>query len=72
MVRDALRSPIPEFAVARLVGWTKELVNRVLVAIGEAPRGWVVRVLDTDPKVVNAFVNGGRYIYVFMGLSDQM
>jgi predicted Zn-dependent protease len=47
------------------------LVHRVLVAIGENPQGWVVRVLDTDPKIANAFVNGGKYIYVFTGLVDQ-
>ena len=51
---------------------TQALVNKILVAIGEQPRGWVVRVLDTNPKVVNAFVNGGKYIYVFSGLLDQV
>lgn len=51
---------------------TQALVTKILVAIGEQPRGWVVRVLDTDPKVVNAFVNGGKYIYVFTGLLDQV
>jgi Zn-dependent protease with chaperone function len=48
------------------------LVHRVLVAIGENPQGWVVRVLDTDPKAVNAFVNGGKYIYVFSGLLAEV
>lgn len=48
------------------------LVNRVLVAIGQSPQGWVVRVLDTNPKVVNAFVNGGKYIYVFSGLLAEV
>src|SRR5438477_8417858 len=47
------------------------LVRRVLAAIGENPQGWVVRVLDTDPKAVNAFVYGGKYVYVFTGLVDQ-
>jgi Zn-dependent protease with chaperone function len=51
---------------------TQALVQRVLVSIGDNPQGWVVRVLDTDPKVVNAFVNGGKYVYVFTGLLEQV
>ncbi len=50
----------------------ERLVFSVLTAIGESPQGWVVRVLDTDPKIVNAFVNGGKYIYVFTGLLQQV
>jgi len=46
---------------------TQATVQRMLTAIGETPESWVVRVLDTDPKVVNAFVNGGKCIYVFTG-----
>ncbi|NGZ98640.1 MAG: hypothetical protein CV089_21415 [Nitrospira sp. WS110] len=30
-----------------------------------------MRVLDTDPAIVNAFVTGGKYIYVFTGLINQ-
>ncbi len=30
------------------------LVGRVLSGIGESPQGWVVRVFDSDPKIVNA------------------
>jgi predicted Zn-dependent protease len=48
------------------------LVHRVLVAIGENPQGWVVHVLDTDPKTPNAFVYGGKYIYVFTGLLNEV
>ncbi len=48
-----------------------QLVNRLLGAMGEDPAGWVVRILDTSPKVVNAFVAGGKYVYVFTGLVDQ-
>jgi Zn-dependent protease with chaperone function len=48
------------------------LVSRVLAGIGESTQGWVVRVFDTDPKIVNAFVNGGKYIYVFTGLLEQV
>ena len=48
------------------------LVHRILVAIGENPQGWVVRVLDTSPQIVNAFVNGGKYIYVFAGLLAEV
>ena len=42
------------------------LVDKLLTAIGEKSDGWIVRVLDTDEPVVNAFVTGGKYIYVFM------
>ncbi len=48
------------------------LIRRELVAIGEQPQSWVVRLLDTEPKVVNAFVAGGKYVYVFTGLMDQV
>src|SRR5262245_61358705 len=47
------------------------LVTSLLNATGENPSEWVVRVLDTDPKVVNAFVLGGKYVYVFTGLLEQ-
>jgi predicted Zn-dependent protease len=51
---------------------TQAIVRRMLTAIGENPQSWEVRVLDTDPKVVNAFVNGGKYIYVFTGVADDV
>jgi predicted Zn-dependent protease len=51
---------------------SQDVVFKLLRAIGENPQGWVVRVLDGDPKVVNAFVNGGKYVYVFTGLLDQI
>jgi Zn-dependent protease with chaperone function len=35
---------------------------------GQNPVEWLVRVLDTDPKIVNAFVVGGKYVYVYTGL----
>lgn len=47
------------------------LVANLLVAAGEGPNDWVVRVLDSDPKIVNAFVVGGKYVYVYSGLLDQ-
>jgi hypothetical protein len=50
----------------------QSLVFRLLAGIGESPQGWVVRVLDTNPKIVNAFVDGGKYIYVFTGLLEQV
>ncbi len=43
------------------------LVNRLLIASGQN-RDWVVRVLDTNPPTINAFVVGGKYIYVYTGL----
>jgi predicted Zn-dependent protease len=49
----------------------QELVYRLLSSAGASPRGWTVRVLDTDPKVANAFVAGGRYVYVFTGTLEQ-
>lgn len=47
------------------------LTHELLSAMGESKQKWVVRVLDTDEPVVNAFVTGGTYIYVFTGLIDQ-
>lgn len=48
------------------------ILARLLTALGEHPQEWVVRVLDTDPKAVNAFVNGGKYVYVYTGLFDAI
>ncbi|MCC6348393.1 MAG: M48 family metalloprotease [Candidatus Eisenbacteria bacterium] len=48
----------------------KRITDTVLQAAGQDPNQWVVRVLDSDPKVVNAFVVGGKYIYVWTGLLD--
>jgi predicted Zn-dependent protease len=47
------------------------LVASLLRHAGHDPREWVVRVLDTDPPTVNAFVVGGKYVYVFTGLLAQ-
>jgi predicted Zn-dependent protease len=55
---------------ARLAQVTS-LAGTILQAGGEDPSRWVVRVLDTTPKTVNAFVFGGRYIYVYTGLLEQ-
>lgn len=43
------------------------MVRKLLEAMGEDPSHWVVRVLDTDPPVANAFVTGGKYVYVYTG-----
>ena len=48
------------------------ILARLLTVLGENPQEWVVRVLDTDPKAVNAFVNGGKYVYVYTGLFDAI
>ena len=48
-----------------------ELVGGLLRAAGQNPNEWVVRVLDTDPKLVNAFVMGGKYVYIYTGLLAQ-
>jgi predicted Zn-dependent protease len=47
------------------------LVAGLLRNAGQDPTEWVVRVLDTDPKLVNAFVVGGKYVYVYSGLLAQ-
>jgi Zn-dependent protease with chaperone function len=52
-------------------GRVDRLVRKLLTAMKQEDREWVVRVLDTEPSVVNAFVTGGKYIYVFTGLLQQ-
>ena len=52
-------------------GRVDRLVRKLLTAMKQEDREWVVRVLDTDPPIVNAFVTGGKYIYVFTGLIIQ-
>jgi len=47
------------------------LVERLLTSMGEDPSRWVVRVFETDEPVPNAFVTGGKYVYVFHGLLEQ-
>lgn len=47
------------------------LVRKLLAAMKQEDREWVVRVLDTNPPIVNAFVTGGKYIYVLTGLIQQ-
>lgn len=48
-----------------------EITSKLLTAMGHDPRAWVVRVLDTKPPVSNAFVVGGRYVYVFTGFLQE-
>jgi len=47
------------------------MVKGLLEAMEEDTQHWVVRILDTDPPTVNAFVTGGKYIYVYTGLMNQ-
>ena len=47
------------------------LVRKLLAAMEQDAQRWVVRVLDTNPPIANAFVTGGKYIYVFTGLIKQ-
>lgn len=49
----------------------ERIAGRLLEAMGRDADEWVVRVLDTQPKRINAFVAGGRYIYVLTGLIEQ-
>lgn len=44
-----------------------DLVRKLLTAMGQDPKAWAVRVLDTNPQTNNAFVVGGEYVYVFTG-----
>jgi len=48
-----------------------QIVSTLLRAVHADPSKWVVRVLDTDPKIENAFVVGGRYIYIYTGILDD-
>jgi len=50
---------------------TTSLARKLLAAMNQNDQEWVVRVLDTGEPVVNAFVTGGKYIYVFTGLLTQ-
>lgn len=52
-------------------GQVDRLARKLLTAMKQEDREWVVRLLDTEPPVVNAFVTGGKYIYVFTGLLKQ-
>ena len=52
-------------------GRVDRLVRKLLTAMNQEDKEWVVRLLDTDPPIVNAFVTGGEYIYVFTGLLKQ-
>ncbi len=47
------------------------LVRKLLEAMGQENHEWVVRVIDTKPPVANAFVTGGKYIYVYTGLIKE-
>jgi predicted Zn-dependent protease len=47
------------------------ITKALLEAMGENPSHWVVRVLASDPPVTNAFVTGGKYIYVYTGLISE-
>jgi len=50
---------------------TDEIVQKLLRAIDDSSN-WTVRVLDSNPKVENAFTVGGTYIYVYTGLIDNV
>ena len=46
----------------------RTLADKLLIVMGEDPALWVVRLLDSEPKIENAFVAGGKYVYVYTGL----
>ena len=45
-----------------------QIVEKLLKGIRADPSKWIIRILDTNPKVENAFVVGGTHIYVLTGL----
>jgi Zn-dependent protease with chaperone function len=49
----------------------KAIVDRLLESIEIDASQWLVRIVDTEEKVENAFVTGGRIIYIFTGLIDN-
>jgi hypothetical protein len=44
---------------------TQGLVRKLLTAMNEDEGKWATRVLDTEEPMVNAFVAGGKYIYIW-------
>lgn len=55
----------------KYTGLTASVVEKLLRAMGEDTGKWVIRIVDTNPPMVNAFVTGGMYVYVFKPLLDQ-
>ena len=47
------------------------IVEKLLAASGDSSQ-WSVRVLDSNPKIENAYTVGGRYIYVYTGLINNV
>ncbi len=50
----------------------RNIVNNLLQLMGEDPNKWVIRIIETDPPEVNAFVTGGKYIYIYKKLLDEV
>ena len=48
------------------------ILEALLKSISDNASKWMIRVLDTNPKIENAFVVGGTYIYVYTGLLDNV
>ncbi len=48
-----------------------KILRKLLASIEQENKEWVVRVLDTNPPVVNAFITAGKYVYVFTGLLSE-
>jgi Zn-dependent protease with chaperone function len=49
----------------------ERIVNRLLDSVNIDSTKWAVRVVDTEEKTENAFVTGGRIIYVYTGLIEN-
>ena len=45
-----------------------QIITRLLSSLQIDASKWIVRIVDTNPKIENAFVTGSRIIYVYTGL----
>ena len=45
-----------------------QIITRLLSSLQIDASKWIVRIVDTNPKMENAFVTGSRIIYVYTGL----
>lgn len=47
------------------------ILGRLLSPLGQSEEKWVIRVIETKPKVSNAFVYGGKYVYIFTPIIED-
>lgn len=53
-----------------ITGRVQRTVQRLLEPLGQDETRWIVRVIEPTPRAINAFVTGGRYVYVFTPLLE--